>query len=167
MHPETLFPKKSTPDAKPFELAAFNSPSYANALATLDLARETYGDASLFNTAEAVRTNRYLWQEYPELRGQYWQIGSSGQGDFWLLRRDGNICWYDHDLGEITSAAVANFGITFDQFLALSVYLAQIERALDANEHHFAVSARRQDFANTLNRIAPNLFDRYPYRYFD
>ena len=167
MNPETLFPKKSIPENTTPELAAFNSPSYVNALATLDLASETYGDASLFNAAKAVRANRYLWQEYPELRGEYWQIGSSGQGDFWLLRRDGNICWYDHDLGEITPAAIVDFDITFDQFLALSVYLAQIERTLDTNEHYFAVPAHRQAFADTLNRIAQGLFARYPYRYFD
>ena len=167
MHPETLFPKKSAPDTTPPELAAFNSPSYTNALAALDLAGETYGDASLFNTAKAVRANRYLWQEYPELRGEYWQIGSSGQGDFWLLRRDGNICWYDHDLGEITPAAITDFGITFEQFLELSCYLNQAWQALDADEYHFAVREHRQDFANALNRIAQGLFDRYPYRYFD
>ena len=101
------------------------------------------------------------------MRGQYWQIGSSGQGDFWLLRRDGNICWYDHDLGEITPAAIVDFDITFDQFLALSAYLAQIERTLDTNEHYFANPAHRQAFADTLNRIAQGLFARYPYRYFD
>lgn len=167
MTPETLFPKKSIPENTPPELAAFNSPSYVNALATLDLASETYGDASLFNTAKAVRANRYLWQEYPELRGEYWQIGSSGQGDFWLLRRDGNICWYDHDLGEITPTAIDDFGITFEQFLELSCYLNQAWQALDADEYHFAVREHRQDFANALNRIAQGLFDRYPYSYFD
>ena len=94
-------------------------------------------------------------------------IGSSGQGDFWLLRRDGNICWYDHDLGEITPAAIVDFDITFDQFLALSAYLAQIERTLDTNEHYFAAPAHRQAFAHALNHIAQGLFARYPYRYFD
>ncbi|MFC2293840.1 MAG: hypothetical protein ACFNLD_11535, partial [Kingella oralis] len=121
----------------------------------------------LFDHAQAARSNRQLWRDYPELRGQYWQIGSSGQGDFWLLRRDGNICWYDHDLGEITPAAIVDFDITFDQFLALSAYLAQIERTLDTNEHYFAAPAHRQAFADTLNRIAQGLFARYPYRYFD
>ena len=67
----------------------------------------------------------------------------------------------------LSQAALAGRDITFDQFLALSVYLAQIERTLDTNEHYFAVPAHRQAFADTLNRIAQGLFARYPYRYFD
>lgn len=86
----------------PPELTDFHSPSYQHALTAYNLAHEIHGDAILFDHAQAARSNRQLWRDYPELRGQYWQIGSSGQGDFWLLRRDGNICWYDHDLGEIT-----------------------------------------------------------------
>ena len=128
----------------PPELAHFHSPSYQHALTAYNLAHEIHGDAILFDHAQAARSNRQLWRDYPELRGQYWQIGSSGQGDFWLLRRDGNICWYDHDLGEITPAAIVDFAITFDQFLALSASLAQIERTLDTNEHYFAAPAHRQ-----------------------
>ena len=167
MPPETLFPQRPAPAPLPPELADFHSPSYQHALTAYNLAHEIHGDAILFDHAQAARSNRQLWRDYPELRGQYWQIGSSGQGDFWLLRRDGNICWYDHDLGEITPAAIVDFDITFDQFLALSAYLAQIERTLDTNEHYFAAPAHRQAFAHALNHIAQGLFARYPYRYFD
>jgi hypothetical protein len=158
-------PGATVPATDIARVLGFASPAYAAALARHAPA-ELAPDLVLYDLAEASRDNRDLRADHSFLQGRFWKIGQSGQGDGWLLGRDGQVHWFDHNHGDIAEGSLVGMGLDLDQWIELAVVIKQYERRLDADEALFDDAARREEFRRALDAISPTLFDLYPYGYF-
>jgi hypothetical protein len=162
---ESLFARRSRPVADAKNEIGFFDPCYSHAIENYELG-EVFPDVVLFNFEAAKKHNARLFRDYPFLKGSYFQVGQSGQGDFWFLRRDRIIHWCDHDLGEIDVAHLVPFHIGFVPFIDMAMVIKNAEALLDDAPDYFDNPANRASFKQALDRISPGLFDRYPYQYF-
>ena len=90
----------------------------------------------------------------PSCRGRFWKIGQSGQGDGWLLGRDGQVHWFDHNHGDIAEGLLLGMGVDLAQWIELARVIRQYEQMLDADEALFDDAACREEFRQALNAIA-------------
>jgi hypothetical protein len=90
----------------------------------------------------------------------YWFIGQNGQGDYWVMDRNGEIYFYDHGADEAEKNNFVCLHINFGQWLQF----AYLNKALD--EIYFAGKYNektRKDYAVKLGEISKGLLGNYPF----
>ncbi len=122
-------------------------------------------DILIFDYEEALKENKYLTNNYPTISNKLWMVGRTGQGDEWFLDKERNtIYFYDHNLGEyVNEAQFLNLGISFLSFLQMAYLYQSLEDLLDENE--MLDESEQHNFITIINSIAPNLYERYPFKY--
>lgn len=122
-------------------------------------------DILIFGYEEALKENKYLLDNRPDIYNKYWMIGRTGQGDEWFLHKESkSISFYDHNLGEyVDEAQFLNLDIPFLSFLQMAYLYQSLEELLDEKE---SLSEIEQDnFKSAVNSIIPNLYEIYPFKY--
>jgi len=124
-------------------------------------------DIHVFGNEDAIRENQYLEFNYPDIANFFWLIGSSGQGDKWLIKKGkGTICFYDHDQGEyVATANFTDLSISFLEFLQMAFLFADLEKVLDEQDDEIQ-EQQKDEFKETLSAINDKLSELYPYQYF-
>jgi len=125
-------------------------------------------DIDLFGYETTIKENQYFVEHVENLSQQLWKIGRTGQGDEWFLDRNSfDILFYDHDLGmdldeNLKRDQFQSMQINFFQFLQFALLLQALEQHLDKNP---LSKVELEQFQDTVNRIHPELFSRYPFDY--
>lgn len=125
-------------------------------------------DIDLFGYETTIKENQYFAEHVENLSQQLWKIGRTGQGDEWFLDRNSfDILFYDHDLGmdldeNLKRDQFQSMQINFFQFLQFALLLQALEQHSDKNP---LSKVELEQFQDTVNRIHPELFSRYPFDY--
>ncbi|WP_156503565.1 MULTISPECIES: SMI1/KNR4 family protein [Eikenella] len=123
-------------------------------------------DIRLWGYQTALNENCRLSCDYPDTAARYWLIGNSGQGDTWLIGKEGgNILFYDHNQGEYDEAEAqfADMAVGFIPFLQTAFLLQELETLLETQS---APNQQAQDaFQARMDEIALGLYERYPFAY--
>jgi len=124
-------------------------------------------DIDIFSYEKALKENRYVETNYPNISSDLWMIGRTGQGDEWFINKENRSIWfYDHNQGEYSDLLqFIDFDISFSEFLQLAFLYQDLENLLDEqddeiNEQDIA------DFKENINSIKSNLYELYPFQYF-
>ncbi|RYF25530.1 MAG: SMI1/KNR4 family protein [Flavobacteriales bacterium] len=122
-------------------------------------------DIIVFGYEEALKENKYLTNNYPNIGAKFWMIGRTGQGDEWFIDKASNhILFYDHNLGDYKSEVqLLNLEIFFLDFLQMAFLYQSLEDLLDEKE--ILDEAEQTKFITVINSIATNLYGRYPFKY--
>lgn len=124
-------------------------------------------DIVVFNYEEAIKANNYLSREYPEIANEVWQIGCTGIGDQWFIDKESlSILFFDHDQGVYTDAEFTDLNIDFKDFLQVASLVRSLEDFLDDNTD-FDKEKVETEFMTALNGITPELYENYPYNYWN
>lgn len=165
MKPQDIFNKRPQALGNVEALMGFKECNYSPIIEHYFM-RELSPDMILHDIDEARRENDRLCTEAPSLKGILWKIGQSGQGDYWILRSNGKIAWYDHDHGEFDESLLVDLEIDFDGFIELAGVINKYELLLDADENYFDIESHKENYTTELNSISRGLFTLYPYGYF-
>lgn len=122
-------------------------------------------DIDIFGYESALKENNYLDANHPDISKLLWIIGGTGQGDGWFMDKNtGCILFYDHDQGEYSNIEqFVNFDISFLEFLQMSLLYQDLENLLNRQE---TGTSEISNFKNVINSIRFNLYDLYPFNYF-
>lgn len=127
-------------------------------------------DIDILGYEDALKENRYLDTNYPDISKILWAIGRTGQGDEWFMNRNtGHILFYDHNQGEYSNIErFINFDISFLEFLQMAFLFQDLENLLDRLELEGQEinESEINDFKNAINSIHFNLYELYPFNYF-
>ena len=138
----------------------FNNTVYTNFISVYQ-GIEITPDISIFSYEETLEENEYLIQQYPEVSANKWLIGSTGQGDSWLIDKEsGHIFFYDHDNGEYSNEGFTDLLINFEKFIQLGFLCKDIEDYTDMVEP-------TEDFDEqveiSLKSVHESLYELYPF----
>lgn len=156
--------KRKSPIKRLDKLPPLDKP-YQSFLSTYE-GMEITPDLIIFGYEEALGENRYLESDYPDISKKLWIIGSTGQGDNWLIdREDGRVLFYDHNQGEYSGMEqFVRLHISFMEFLQMAFLYRDLEEALDEKES--LDQAEMENFRKAVNEIHAALFKTYPFNYF-
>lgn len=122
-------------------------------------------DIRIFGYEEALKENRYLSSNYPNIAQRLWIIGDTGQGDSWFLDKEkGCILFYDHNQGEYSN--IKQFiclNISFFEFLQMAFLYKELEYCIKENTID---KNKMTAFKEAIDSIEHNLYELYPFRYF-
>lgn len=123
-------------------------------------------DIEIFGYEEALKENRYLETNFPNINQIVWIIGRTGQGDEWFISKENSsILFYDHNKGEYSDIKqFENFNISFFEFLQMAFLYQELENLLDEQEE--IDKNHINSFIEIINSIHPNLYETYPFKYF-
>lgn len=122
-------------------------------------------DIMVYGYEEALRENKTIEKDFPNIGSKLWLIGSSGQGDDWFLdRTSGMILFFDHEQGEYDEIEqFTNLNINFINFLTMAFLYAELEELLDSK---ILSTEETLAFRSAVNGIHPSLYESYPFDYF-
>jgi len=127
---------------------------------------EIIPDIKIYGYEKALVQNRYLKMNYPNIGQTLWIIGETGQGDEWFINiENGNIMFYDHNQGEYSNIEqFISFNISFLEFLQMGLLYQELENSMDAMT---IIKDDMNNFKKTMNSIHLNLYELYPFKYFE
>jgi len=123
-------------------------------------------DIEIFGYEEALKENRYLKNNFPNINQIVWMIGRTGQGDEWFINRgDSSVQFYDHNQGEYSDIKqFVSLNISFFEFLQMAFLYQELENLLDEQEE---IDINKINaFKGVINSINHNLYELYPFKYF-
>lgn len=121
-------------------------------------------DIHLLDYEKVLNKNSYIKKNYSQLSEIFWLIADSGQGDEWFLSlKDNKVFFYDHNKGEYIEEGFIEMNLSFEDFFKLGLIVNELENYLIEEVDEDIV---KKPFINTLNNISPNLYNKYPYKYF-
>lgn len=124
-------------------------------------------DINIFSYENAIKENKYIEENYPDVADVLFIIGTTGQGDSWFInKKNGNILFYDHNQGEYSGHdSFIDLNISFMEFLQMAFLYRDLEKLLD-NQDDEIEDQQINNFKETLNSIKSDLYQLYPFQYF-
>ncbi|ADX67928.1 Uncharacterised protein [Weeksella virosa] len=121
-------------------------------------------DIVLYGYRKAIEWNKRASDN--NLPQNLWLIGQSGQGDEWFLNEQTKtVFFFDHNQGEYGGLEnFLNLQIDFTGFLRMGFLLAKLEQRLEKDQ---SIDEFKQVVMGLMNSIHPQLFEMFPYKYFD
>lgn len=114
---------------------------------TVELSSETL----LFNAVDATRENK------ENTFSEHWVFAGDGQGDRWLINKEGQIFFVDYDQNPLPLQAM---DINFVQWLQMAFVVQQLDDWLQLD---YPLEKIASAFNETLNQIHPHLAENYPF----
>jgi len=138
--------KHPFPKAVDFPFPSFYE-TVVTSIKTVTLSTETI----LFNASEATHENKST--DF----STYWIFAANGQGDRWLMDKEGQIFFGDHDQDPMRLDPMQ---LDFQQWLQLAFTVQQLDDWLDAA---YTPEQLLLPFTAALNQIHPQLAENYPF----
>jgi hypothetical protein len=91
----------------------------------------------------------------------YWFIGQNGQGDYWIMDKNGKIYFYDHDNGEIDVDKMINLNIDFAKWLQYAYLNKELDKIYEENKYNKKIG---KEYMEKLNEISKELKENYPFK---
>lgn len=122
-------------------------------------------DIDIFGYEMALKENRNLETNFPNIFNKLWMIGRTGQGDEWFISREnGRLLFYDHNQGEYSNIEqFVSLNISFLEFLQMAFLYQELENLLDEQEE--ITKKEKVHFTDIINSIQSNLYELYPFKY--
>ncbi|WP_312901945.1 hypothetical protein [Chryseobacterium taichungense] len=124
-------------------------------------------DINIFSYENAIKENKYIEENYPDIADFLFIIGTTGQGDSWFInKKNGNILFYDHNQGKYSGHdSFIDLNISFIEFLQMAFLYRDLEKLLDDQDDEIE-DQQINNFKETVNSIKSDLYQLYPFQYF-
>ena len=90
----------------------------------------------------------------------YWFIGQNGQGDYWIMDRNGKIYFYDHDNEEIDIEKIIDLNIDFGKWLQYAYLNKELDEIYFENKYNQNIG---EEYMKKLKDISQELSENYPF----
>ena len=91
----------------------------------------------------------------------YWFIGQNGQGDYWIMDKNGKIYFYDHDNGEIDIEKIIDLNIDFGKWLQFAYLNKELDKIYYDNKYNKDIGEK---YMEKLKEISKELYENYPFK---
>jgi hypothetical protein len=124
-------------------------------------------DIQLFGFDQTINANKYIAENFKDIAKSQWILARTGQGDEWFLNKQTQkIVFYDHNQGEYKNLNdFLELDINFSQFIQMAFLLKDLEQHLDAEIEK--PQTLKHIFQQEMNIIQVDLYEKYPYQYFE
>lgn len=144
-------------------------PSYARGLLGTMLNAKIAEDFQILSLASMDSQNADLPMDSDGFSSTWFVFAYSGQGDFWLLKKEHDeIGFYDHNLENYSLASVEELHITLEEWIIAGDLFHQFDLLNETNPGAFnrnftLKSPYKDDFIDKINSISKGLFERLPF----